>query len=122
MGIDALAGWETELSVTTTTGEYVGGRWEENTPTTYTTPGFVRPASPRDLQLLPEGLRETEAISIITLVELMPLREEGNPTGRGDVVTYNGRNYRVRSSTRWGESSMPDIGPLVHYRALAVLE
>lgn len=82
----------------------------------------MHPASMRDIQSLPVGLRETESIAIVSEVELLPLREQGNPTGRGDVVAWQGKSYRVRSAWKQGAETMPDIGPLVHWRAVAVLE
>jgi hypothetical protein len=75
----------------------------------------------KDIQLLDVGLRETEAITIISETGLTPLIEHGTPQ-RGDVVTYQSRTYRVRLSGKVGDESFPDIGPIVHWRAVAVLE
>ena len=122
--IDAIAGWTTSISVARSTGSYVDGRWveEEDYGSPFDVEAFVHPASLRDIQLLPEGLREVASIAIVSEVELLTLREEGNPTVRGDLVTYDGRTWRVRTSGRHGNPAMPDIGPITHWRAVAVLE
>lgn len=53
-------------------GSYVGGHWEDGSPSVFTILGSVHPASGQRLQALPEGDRATEGYEIYTDQALIP--------------------------------------------------
>lgn len=74
----------------------------------------VAPASPRQQQLLPDGLRSRQAVSVIASDELRVVdAAAGLPA---DVVIRDGVSYTVHVVDEW-----PALGPLPRsWRAVAV--
>ena len=54
---------------------------------------IVIPASPNDVQLLPEGERYLPPIKIYTL----------DPLNIGDLVVYRGETYKIKTKANWGD-------------------
>lgn len=61
----------------------------------------VQPLTGRDVERLPEGLRDKEARVVFTTADLRP----ANPAAGtlGDRVTFDGREFEVQSSEAWAE-------------------
>ncbi len=79
-----------------------------DTDTAFT--GSIQPARGRDLERLPEGMRSTEAIRIITRTALQLSAPD---TQRPDQCDYGSNTYEVGHVERW--TSTPDV-----YDAIAV--
>lgn len=77
----------------------VEGRAVSNKPATVTMSASVQPATPRDVQRLPENLREQETIAVFTTYDLRGASVEGRY--QGDRVKWEGRDYEVKSVQRW---------------------
>jgi hypothetical protein len=80
-------------------GAYVNGRYVASAPAGLTVLASVQPLTGDDLLVLPEGERTTGAIEIFSVVELLPTQEALNKLG--DLVTYLGKDYRVRNVQNW---------------------
>ncbi len=83
-------------------GARIGGRWVEGISVTAALTASVQPAAGESLQLLPEGLRTTDAIEVWGLTELRPLkRQEGQ---RATLVEWKGRTYSAEYVEDWYEN------------------
>jgi len=73
-------------------GNYVEGSFFE-----YDFVGNIQIMSGKDMQLLPEGRRETESIKIFSGIRLntVDVKNKTNP----DIVIFNGEEYEVISSS-----------------------
>ena len=102
--IERLGDWS-EFVVTrykargTTDGEVDPLRIEE-TPTIVAS---IQPASGRDLQRLPEGLRSSEVIVIWTktLLKVLGSTNSAGATQPADTLVYEGETYQVERCERW---------------------
>lgn len=71
------------------------------TSSTFSLTASIQPLSGRDVQRLPEGLRDRRGHSIWHTTELRPAdAAAGTP---GDRFTYDGRTFEVISSERWAD-------------------
>ena len=82
---DAFDGWLETVTGSRGSGSYVNGRWVAGTPTALSFSGVVQNANPKDLEVLPEGNRDDEAIKIHTVFELET----------DDTITYKGLTWLV---------------------------
>jgi len=80
-------------------GQYVQGRLVTVTPSTLLVSACVQPASGRQLQRLPDGMRLSETISIWSEVELFVKTATSDP----DLIEYRGNKYEVQISHPWDE-------------------
>lgn len=86
------------------------GRWTEGATTSTTILASVQPATGRQLQRLPEGLRERVELMAFTETEL---RTADQATGlSADRIVVDGETYQVAHVRHW-----PTFGPLPHYEA-----
>jgi hypothetical protein len=69
-----------------------------DTPTTFTTYGNVQPASGRQIQTLPEAMRQSASISVTVPVRLIGLKAGTAP----DIITWDSNQYRVMSVQPYG--------------------
>lgn len=90
-------------------GEYVSGVWQEGPSTTFDVRASVQPASPEEMELVPEGRRQHASFSVFTDQYLRPAQ-----TGRSnaDIVTINSEEYEVLSCETWQNKILP------HYKAI----
>lgn len=79
----------------------VDGRVLPSSSTALVVTGSLQPSSGRDVQRLPEGLRDRETMVIFTSTEL----QAANPsTGApGDRLEVSGRSFEVQTHERWVE-------------------
>lgn len=75
------------------TGSWVAGVWTDGAPATLAFTGTIQPARGNDLQRLPEGRRNEEAIRIITRTELRTA-QAGTST-QADLITWAGATWEV---------------------------
>lgn len=77
----------------------VTGLWEGGIVSSFTLDAFVRPSGPKDIEVLAENERTSEAITVIVTQEL----ETGDSESldEGDQVVWKGRTYRVSTVTDW---------------------
>lgn len=94
------------FTVTRPSGSYVAGRWVEGAATILEITASIQPATPKELQRLPEGDRTRDVIAIWTTTELRV--GEG---AQADRVSYGGATYEVQAVERW------DLG--AYWKALA---
>jgi hypothetical protein len=78
---------------------FVEGRALNGKPTTTTIDAVVQPTTGRDVQRLPENLRETESIAVWCEYELRGASVEGRTLS--DRVVWEGRQYEVKNIERW---------------------
>lgn len=89
------------FTVTRPSGSYVAGRWVAGAASMFEITASIQPATPKELQRLPEGDRTTAVVAVWTSTELQA----------HDLVAYGGGNYEVQALERW------DLGG--YFKALA---
>jgi hypothetical protein len=80
-------------------GGYVKGVYSGGTVTTSTIPVVFWPASAREIERLPEGLRTREVIGIAAKIRLM-VAEDTTGT-QADVLTVEGRDYEIQKASAY---------------------
>lgn len=91
---------------------YVDGIGQPSSTSNVDITASVQPLRPNEMELLPEGRRDSEAFRLYTATELLPADEK---TGRdADIVEYNGKDYEVLSCARWQNRVIP------HFKAVVV--
>lgn len=87
------------FTISRSSGSWVAGDFIEN-KTEIPLNGTIIPMSAKELQMLPEGERNSEWINIYTTEELYTTRLENEAAGTGalsDEVIWNGQAYRIKS-------------------------
>lgn len=90
-------------------GKYCNGRWQEGEVTEFTIMASVQPLSGEEMQMLPEGRKDTQAVRIYTDTPLKTVSED-NP----DILLYAGNSYEVTTVEPWQSNVIS------HYKCLAV--
>lgn len=90
---DAFSEWLEPLTGVRPSGAYVRGRWVESIPVDLTLSGVVQVATDKDLKVLKEGDRDSEARKIHTVYQLK-IGDEINAEGEVWKV-YNVANRRI---------------------------
>lgn len=105
---------DADFNTTFKVKKVIGTYWERGIATekrsSLTVTGIVLPASPHDLEMLPEGDRVKGAKTFVT--DAIPL-EIGNTHRTADICEWGGRDYKIISA--WDYS----IGS--YYKALGTL-
>lgn len=89
------------------TGEWVKGSWVKGLPTDTPFKGTAQPASGRVLDLLPEGKRNTETISVFAPIELDFTTADAETQRSGDIIIWQGREYEVQAARKWDGGLIP---------------
>jgi hypothetical protein len=79
-------------------GSFTNGVYGGGSTTTLTLSAIVAPASPREVQVLPEGLQDAAILSIHTRELLRTAIENGV---QADRLTYGGKTYEVKRVEDW---------------------
>lgn len=90
------------------TGAWVKGEWVPGTVSTVNFTGIITPASPKDIDQIPEGDRVTGMMAFYSLVEIFVTRT----TGTSDILVWGSEDYKVVWCNPYS-----DYG---YYKALAV--
>lgn len=85
------------FTVTRSTGSYIQGRWVEGNAEAFDITASIQPATPTELQRLPEGDRTKAIVAIWTATEL----RTAVAGGRADRVAYGGATYEVQAVEAW---------------------
>lgn len=96
-------------------GSYVGGHWQPAGTTEFEIIASIQPLRGKEMELLPEGERSKERVRIYTKSGLQQTIEK--LAIKGDLVSYKGREYEVKSIEEWEFSR----DGLAHFKAIAVL-
>jgi len=103
------------LTVTRTNpGQYVDGIWQEGAASTFEGRYSVQPASPDDMQRLPEGRRGRDAYTLYGEPEL--LQADANAGTNADRVEIDGAMFEVGATQEWRNGIIP------HHRAVVTRE
>lgn len=79
---------------------FINGRRQNPSSTVFEVRAAVFPASGRQLERLPEGLRTSEVLRVITKTELKTASSGGEP----DRITVRGIDYQVHQVQSWQPS------------------
>ena len=91
---EVFQGWLVQVEIQRpNAGSYVNGVWVPTSSSPKYIQAVVQNANPKDLLVVPEGLRTSESIKIHTTSEMKTVDEVGETDA--DVVEYNSKNYRV---------------------------
>ncbi len=99
-----------KIEVIRSEGKWENGFFIREFPETLTLTGVITIAKPEDLELIPEGDRQSGTLRVLTTEKLYQTGEE--ETGFSDVIVWRGEQYRLISVT-------PDID-YGFFRSLAV--
>lgn len=80
-------------------GQFVNGLWQRGAPQTLTVTASVQPASPTDLEVLPEGRRGRKAFKVYTSSTLRESDQQNG--GQPDRIRIAGQWYEVAHVQRW---------------------
>lgn len=80
------------------------GRWVAGATTEIQRSMIIAPATPRDLQVLPEGLRTEETLAFFDIEELRTATAGTNGTA-ADRVVYNGATYELHHVDNWSHQA-----------------
>jgi hypothetical protein len=89
-------------------GSYTLGRWVDTAGTSYTITGTSQPASPKEVQTLPEGRRLNSVLRLYTASDLNVLTSTRSP----DQVLVDGTRYEVF------KKDIRNQGLISHYKYL----
>ena len=88
----------TDFTIERKTGTWSNGIYTLGEPTVINRNGAIQPSSNDELQFLPEGERQNNAISIWCNQEI----RMGDGVGiNSDVIVYNGGRYKVQFMQDW---------------------
>jgi hypothetical protein len=82
-------------------GERVKGSWVKGARTDTPFMGDVQPASGKVLELLPEGKRNTETITVFAPIELDFTTADAETQRSGDIIVWEERLYEVQIIKKW---------------------
>jgi hypothetical protein len=88
-------------------GTRVKGTWVEGTQADTNFKGTAQPASGRVLELLPEGKRNTETISVFAPITLDFITADPELQRSGDIIIWEGRQYEVQTARKWAGGILP---------------
>ena len=91
---------------------YVKGVLQVAAASTVSITASVQPLKPNEMELLPEGRRESEAFRLYTSTKLFPA--EDSTKKNADIVSIDGKNFEVLSCATWQNNVIP------HYKAIVV--
>lgn len=92
-------------------GAYVEGVWQEAVTESFDVPCSVQPASPSDMDMLPEGRRQMLAYRLYTRTPLLQALGARN----ADVAVIDGQRFDVVHTERWQNGLIP------HHKSIVVL-
>lgn len=104
-----------QLPVTTVTGGYVKGRWQEVVTGSREIKANVQPLKDHEIMLMPESERTRDWIKVYT-TDTLETSFEGELNSPAEYVTWNGFTYRVMSKRKY------QMGVLDHERAYCARE
>ncbi|MFX0205150.1 MAG: hypothetical protein ACFFDT_04130 [Candidatus Hodarchaeota archaeon] len=94
-----------------TDGDWIDGYPVENpSPTTFSIYTSVQPATGKDMEVLPEGLRQSDTLKIYPSTKLQTVNQHINQAA--DVVIINDNDYKVIFVGEWQNSIVP------HYKTM----
>ena len=96
-------------------GSFVDGRYVRGTPSVISIEAGVQSLGGKELQVLPEGLRERDSRFLLTETELQTVSKNTNPPVDADVVTIDGKEYRVHQV-------MPVRSVIPHWEVIVIEE
>jgi len=88
------------FSVKRRAGSFVKGRYV-STEEVFSLVNPIMPSSPREIQLLPEGDRSSEAITIYTPTKLYVTSSSEGESRLSDLVLFGNKQYKVVSCLSW---------------------
>jgi hypothetical protein len=86
-------------------GAYVNGVFVAGATSSLALTAAVQPLNGREFEALPTGERTTETLKMYSVDEILPPKDDANIVG--DVVSFDGKTYRVKSVERWVDSGLP---------------
>jgi len=96
-------------------GTFPKGEYVEGGTSVINFKASVQPLKPNEMQLLPEGRRESEAFRLYTDFQLKTVRTESGSELNADNVTIDGENFEVLSVAKWKNNV------LNHFKAVVAL-
>jgi len=94
-------------------GHWDTGEWKTGDPVDSPFRGTAQPATGRVLELLPEGKRNTETITVFAPINMEFTTADPDTEVSGDIIIWEGRHYEVQNCRKW------NAGLISHWELLA---
>jgi len=89
------------IQKTHTPGNYVEGDWIEGTVIENPFRGTAQPATGKVLEVLPEGKRNSEAITVFAPITLQFTPAEPREQRSGDIIVWENREYEIQVAKKY---------------------
>lgn len=93
-------------------GTRASGKWQEGTPSNFDIEASVQPLKPREMEMLPEGRRNSQSYRLYTDTNLHPINKASGISP--DKVEIEGEMFEVFSNEIWKNDIIP------HYKAVII--
>jgi len=94
-------------------GYYEKGQWKKGKPVDLEFLGTAQPASGKVMELLPEGKRNTETISVFAPKNMEFTSADIVKMTGGDIIIFDGSFYEVLVAKKW------KVGLIPHWELVA---
>jgi len=101
------------LTKRSTTGFYEKGQWKKGKPDDANFLGTAQPASGKMMELLPEGKRNTETISVFAPINMEFTQADFDKKTAGDLIIYDYKFYEVLVAKKF------NVGVIPHWELIA---
>ena len=88
-------------------GYWEKGQWKKGEPVDKDFMGTAQPASGRVMELLPEGKRNTETITVFAPANMQFTTADPEKQVSGDIIIWEGRCYEVLAAKPWKAGLIP---------------
>jgi hypothetical protein len=96
-----------DLVQKTKPGQYVEGDWIAGPEAANSFKGTAQPASGKTLELLPEGKRNSETITVFAPIGMTFTPADPLTQRSGDIIEWEGRDYEVQVAKKWNNGLLP---------------
>jgi len=101
------------LAKRSTTGFYEKGQWKKGKPFDTEFWGSAQPASGKVMELLPEGKRNTETVSVFAPIKMDFTSADFDKKTSGDLIIYDDKYYEILIAKKW------NVGLIPHWELVA---
>ena len=95
------------IQITHSPGRREKGKWVEGEKVPVPFGGTAQPASGKAMEILPDGKRNRETITVCTADDLHFTAAEPTLERSGDLIVWEGQEYEVQNAKAWKGGLLP---------------